>query len=320
MRSRPVLIVLMTVLIAGLATGCGAAPAAPAGGTPVDSIFGTVTAPATPQRVVALGWGDAEAALALGVQPVGASDWLAFGGAGVGPWATSRYTTPPQLLGGKDVSIEAVAALRPDLILWTRSTNDETLYRKLAAIAPTVAAPPGVTTAYGTTWSQQAEQVAAALGRKPAGAELVAGTEQRFARIRSAHPQWQGRTVAVGVFNVDKFSAYVPGTLRADILQSMGFVIAPTITRQNAVNFAVDLGTENVGMLDADLTVLFLIGADAAAARANPVLQSLGSTRAGRLVVLDDPSISKAISAGTVLGLQHAQDAFVPLLVKALGS
>jgi iron complex transport system substrate-binding protein len=39
---------------------------------------------------VALGWSDAETALALGVQPVGASDWLAFGGEGVGPWAEGR--------------------------------------------------------------------------------------------------------------------------------------------------------------------------------------------------------------------------------------
>jgi iron complex transport system substrate-binding protein len=34
--------------------------------------------------------------LALGVQPVGASDWLAFGGEGVGPWATGRYTKAPE--------------------------------------------------------------------------------------------------------------------------------------------------------------------------------------------------------------------------------
>lgn len=54
---------------------------------PVDltTKFGKVTVDEAPKRVVALGWGDAETALALGVQPVGASDWLGFGGEGVGP-------------------------------------------------------------------------------------------------------------------------------------------------------------------------------------------------------------------------------------------
>ena len=55
------------------------------GGTRVvETKFGEVEVPEAAQRIVALGWGDAETALALGVQPVGASDWLAFGGEGVG--------------------------------------------------------------------------------------------------------------------------------------------------------------------------------------------------------------------------------------------
>ncbi|MFD6620228.1 iron-siderophore ABC transporter substrate-binding protein, partial [Streptomyces albidoflavus] len=36
----------------------------------VATKFGTVTVKERPERVVALGWGDAETALALGVQPV----------------------------------------------------------------------------------------------------------------------------------------------------------------------------------------------------------------------------------------------------------
>ena len=64
----------------------------------VATKFGDVTVENKPQRVVALGWGDAETALALGVQPVGASDWLDFGGEGVGPWMAGKYTNPPQLI------------------------------------------------------------------------------------------------------------------------------------------------------------------------------------------------------------------------------
>ncbi|HJX44322.1 MAG TPA: iron-siderophore ABC transporter substrate-binding protein, partial [Geodermatophilus sp.] len=66
-------------------SGSGASPVT------VQTAFGPVEVPEEPERVAALGWSDAETALALGVQPVGASDWLAFGGEGVGPWAAGEY-------------------------------------------------------------------------------------------------------------------------------------------------------------------------------------------------------------------------------------
>ena len=73
----------------------------------VGTAFGDVTVDEAPVRVVALGWGDAETALALGVQPVGASDWLGFGGEGVGPWAEGRYDQAPEI-------IDTLAELRGD--------------------------------------------------------------------------------------------------------------------------------------------------------------------------------------------------------------
>ena len=89
-----------TVLVAGCgssdeSSGDAAASGSPASGgafpLTVETAFGPVEIPEEPQQVVALGWSDAETALALGVQPVGASDWLGFGGEGVGPWAEGRY-------------------------------------------------------------------------------------------------------------------------------------------------------------------------------------------------------------------------------------
>src|SRR5689334_17866288 len=65
----------------------------------VTTAFGDVTISKQPERVVALGWSDADVALSLGVQPVGAADWLAFGGDGQGPWNAGKYTTPPEILG-----------------------------------------------------------------------------------------------------------------------------------------------------------------------------------------------------------------------------
>src|SRR5919202_3414388 len=134
MSVRPFLrgatLVATTVLVASCGSGdagssgetaTSGSPSSPGGAFPVtvETAFGDVEIPAEPQRVVALGWSDAETALALGVQPVGASDWLAFGGEGVGPWAQGRYDEAPEVIATLEPSLEAVAALQPDLILDT---------------------------------------------------------------------------------------------------------------------------------------------------------------------------------------------------------
>ena len=70
----------------------------------VDTKFGEITIESRPERIVALGWGDAETALSLGYQPVGASDWLAFGGDGVRPSAEGEYDESPEINHTQDPS------------------------------------------------------------------------------------------------------------------------------------------------------------------------------------------------------------------------
>jgi iron complex transport system substrate-binding protein len=178
MRSRPVLRGAALLAVALLATSCGSDPAddgdaaaatsgAASGAFPVTvaTAFGDVTVEEEPTRVVALGWSDAETALALGVQPVGASDWLAVGGDdGLGDWVEEGYDEAPELIETMEPSYEAIAALEPDLILDTRSDGTEERYELLSAIAPTIGQPEGVGP-YQTTWQQQLEMVGQALGR-----------------------------------------------------------------------------------------------------------------------------------------------------------
>src|SRR5215218_6023640 len=101
MSARPALrgaaLVAAALVVTGCGSGTGGAASGSSGAFPVtvSTAFGDVTVEEEPSRVVALGWSDAETALALGVQPVGASDWLGFGGEGVGPWAEGRYDEAP---------------------------------------------------------------------------------------------------------------------------------------------------------------------------------------------------------------------------------
>src|SRR5918998_695940 len=181
-------------------SGSGASPVT------VETAFGPVEVPEAPQRVVALGWSDAETALALDVQPVGASDWLGFGGEGVGPWAEGRYDEAPEIIETLEPSLEAVAALDPDLILDTRSPATQERYDALSQIAPTIGQPEGVG-AYLTTWQQQLDLVGQALGREEQAGELQAEVEQQFAEAAEAHPEFESTEVAVGAYTSEGFGA-----------------------------------------------------------------------------------------------------------------
>ncbi|MFC4562450.1 ABC transporter substrate-binding protein [Nocardiopsis mangrovi] len=321
-----------TALTAGalalaLSTSCGAEPAgdgegaAAGGGFPVtvETVHGDVEIAEKPTDVVALGWSDAEAALALGVQPVGLSDWQAYGGKGVGPWAEDLLDAEPADLGTMEVSAEAVANLDPDVVLNTRSDGQESTLSTVREFVPVVDPPQGVEVSYGTTWRQQMTQVSLALGEVEKGEELIADLEARFAEVAAEHPEFEGRTVAVGAFYGDRLGAYVPGDSRVDFMEELGFESKPEINDLAGDEFYVDLGLEEVETLDADLTVVFPIGMEAAELADNELLNSIPSARDGRLVVLDDPDLVNAFSSGSTLGIAHALDEAPQVFSAALG-
>ncbi|SFK42390.1 iron-siderophore ABC transporter substrate-binding protein [Geodermatophilus ruber] len=330
MPPRPVLLGAALVAAAVLTTSCssgadgpGEDGAAAAGGSSeafpvtVETAFGEVTVEEEPTRVVALGWGDAETALALDVQPVGASDWLGFGGEGVGPWSEGLYDEAPELIETLEPSLEAIAALEPDLILDTRSAATQERYDALSAIAPTIGQPEGVG-AYQTTWQQQLELVGQALGRSDEAAALADEVEQRFADAREANPSFEGTEVAVGAYSSEGFGAYVRGDTRVDFMEALGFVNTPAIQELAGESFYVQVSEEELRLFDAPLTAIFPIFVDAAEITGNPLWQTLPSVQAGHAVVLDDQTLINAFSSGTAPGTLYALENAVPVFAGAL--
>jgi iron complex transport system substrate-binding protein len=304
----------------GPGSGGAASGAGPSGAFPVtvSTAFGDVTVEEEPTRVVALGWSDAETALALGVQPVGASDWLGFGGEGVGPWAEGLYDEAPEIVETLEPSFEQIAALRPDLILDTRSAGTQERYDALSSIAPTIGQPEGAGP-YQTTWQQQLDLVGSALGRAEAARSLEDEVGRQFADAAAAHPEFAGRSVAVAAYTSAGWGAYVRGDSRVDFLEQLGFSNAPAVQEQAAENFYVPISEEQLPLLDADLTVAFPIFVDAGLITADPLWQAVPSVQAGHAVVLDDPTLVSAFSSGSVLGTRYALENAVPLFAGALG-
>ncbi len=311
------------------ATTSGAGNAAAGSGLPatVDTMFGQVEVPAPADgdlTVVALGWSDAEIALALGVKPVGVYDWQSFGEAnkGVGPWATPLFgDVQPTILQnvGDALDYEAISVLQPDLILNTRSAGDQTQYDRLSSIAPTIS-PPAGTAAFGTGWDVQTQLVADALGKSAEGEDLVTQVKDKIAATAQANPSFQGKTAVAATKFGDGYGAYITGDARWDLLQSLGFVQNPPVLQLPAQGFYVPVSAEQISTFDADLAVMFPIGYTLAELQADPLISSLKVVQEGRTVFLAaDDQLSQAFSAASPLSIPIAVDGIAPQLAKITG-
>ncbi|MEU9356776.1 iron-siderophore ABC transporter substrate-binding protein [Streptomyces sp. NPDC048301] len=283
----------------------------------VATKFGEVTVDKAPKRIVALGWGDAETVLALGGQPVGASDWLAFGGEGVGPWAKGMYDKSPEMIGTMEPEFEKIAALQPDLILDTKSSGDQTRYDTLSKIAPTVGVPKGGDQ-YKISWEKQTEMVAAAMGVPEKGEKLIADNEAKFADAVKAHPEFKGSTITLGSRTSEGYGAYVSGTGRVDFVERLGFENNPAVEAKAGEGFSVSVSKENLDLLDADLTVMAPIGIPATDISGDPLYKAVPSVKAGHSLVFDDQGISQAFATDSVLSTVYALDKVVPLFAEKM--
>ena len=318
------------VTAAGLLAACGDSsssgePAAgasggPAGGsfpTTVTHQFGTTTVDAPPERVVSLGWADADVLLALGVVPVGILDWFQAWPQGVGPWAQPKLNgATPQVLKGPEINFEAVAALRPDLVTLTKSDNAKATWDQLEKLAPTLSGPSG-TQPYGTTLKDQTLMIAEVLGRKADGEALVAANDKALADAKAANPAFAGKTVVVAAAFNGQYGAYTRGDGRVQFMEALGFSNSPRIEALKPASFYASISKEQVNLLDADLTVMFGIGAGAELKK-DTVLNSMPSARDRRLLIVDDADLVNAFSTNSVLSTPYTIEKFVPMVRDAL--
>ncbi|MDO9454564.1 iron-siderophore ABC transporter substrate-binding protein [Nocardioides sp.] len=281
--------------------------------------FGDVEVTGEPTKVVALGWGDAETALALGVQPIGASDWLAFGEDvdGVGPWAQDLYDQSPTFFGTLELDTQAVGALEPDLILDVRGSGDEDRHEALEKIGVPVISVPDGGDNYLTTTEQQVTMIAAALGKEDLGKELLAGVDDAFSTAAEEHPEYAGKTSTVSAYSSDGWGVYTSGDARVQFLENLGFTQKPEVEAAATDNFFIPVSNEELELLDADVAVSFPIFVEASEITDQPLYNALPVVEEGRSVLIEDPVLANAFSIATTLGIEYAIDNVVPLLAEA---
>ncbi|MHA6630049.1 iron-siderophore ABC transporter substrate-binding protein [Pseudonocardia sichuanensis] len=295
-RVRAVSAAIAATAAAAVLAACGggtapaepdAPPAAPGFPVTIEHAFGATTIEQPPQRIVALGFNEADFVLALGAQPVGVRDFIGAFDEDSRAWAREEMTgPPPEKVGGEEIDLEKIAELQPDLILGVYSFMEQSDYDKLSQLAPTVAQPAAGTTA---TWQEQTRITGQALGKPEEAEQLVASVEGRFAEASAAHPSFAGKTISVFLSSGNTGGAYVlEGTdLRAQFFTDLGFVNSPDTG---------EISSERFGLLDKD--VLVVLGADEEtmlSTRCSPSWMSCG--RAGPTTPAPSPPSSTAPSA-----------------------
>lgn len=316
-------------LLASCASGDTNTGAAAAGDDTitVTHALGTSEVPAHPERVAAIGWGNQDTALALGIAPVGVDDqtWSMDGSDGLGlyEWTLDAYeelgAEEPVVFDTTDgVDFAAIADAAPDVIIAAQSGLTEEQYDTLSEIAPVVAHP-GVP--WLTSWRDSIALNSEALGKKAEGEQLIADLEQQIAEAVEG-AGFEGKTAAFFSFNeadLSTTSVYTDGDVRSAFLGDLGFDMPQVaIDAAKSGTFYADIAADNADML-ADVDVIVTYGQDSLvdALQADPLWSTVPAVRNGAVVTVGTGEpLSSAVSA-TALSIPWMLDEYVALLSEA---
>ncbi len=289
----------------------------------IEHRYGDTTVDARPERVVTVGLSDQDPLVALGVVPVGTTEWFGDHPGALWPWAADEVDgAVPEVVSTADaINFEAIAAQRPDLILGVYSGMTQGDYDKLSQIAPTIAQP-GDYVDYGVPWQEQTLIVGRAIGESERAEQLVAEVEEQFEQVRAEHPEFDGASgVIASPYSEDKIAIYGPEDVRGRFMSSLGFVQSPEIAEIAGEEFSADIGQERIDLLDTDVLVVLLPDLD----ENLPLLErqtlftNLAVHKEGRGVYVDTYGpVGGATSFVTVLSLPFLLDELVPKLAAAI--
>jgi iron complex transport system substrate-binding protein len=181
----------------------------------VEHAMGTTEVPADPGRVVVLDSSFLDAALALGVEPVGATE--ASAGAGMPEYLADDVGDIEVVGLTEEPNIEAIAALEPDLILGAR-VRHEALYERLSGIAPTV-----FTESSGTNWKDGLAVAADALDATDEADAWIDAYEARADEIGEQVDAADTTLSIVRFLLPDEIRLYGPDTFSGTVLTDVGF-------------------------------------------------------------------------------------------------
>lgn len=285
--------------------------------------YGTTTIEKAPVRVVTWGWGNEDAAIALGVIPVG-MPFQAYGGGedGIQPWIeealkASGAPVPKIFDASGEPPYEQIAALHPDLILAVYSGITEDQYKLLSQIAPTVAY---TGEAWSTPWQDVTRTIGRALGRESEADRLVSDTETWLKQRFLAYPELSRVTFASANDYDGSMAVYAPLDARMKFLTDLGLAMNPSVAALAPpdTRFYYPLSYELFDKLEADIFISYYEDqAKLDAFLATPQAKAYPPIQRGGLAALVGTEQVAAVSPPSILSLHWGFETYLDVLASA---
>jgi len=277
---------------------------------------GTTQVSEAPTAVAAVGPGDADAVLALGVQPVA----IDSSNGPLPSWLHDKITGSPAIMTFVDTN--AIQAAKPAGIIATGDLDDAT-YQKLQAIAPTITRPSD--TSQGWNWQTQLHWIARILGRDSDAPQLISTVVAQQNDLKNQNGKVAGKTVSVLNISDSGVSQTLTPSNAADFLTSLGLTYSKSSygdslqrqpTDQGVTRAVTDLA--KLYMIDTDVLVVVRTDKTAGGGGAAGLPTQLNGYR-GVMVIVDDPDTIAALAEpGGVLAYQFLDSHFVPNLASQI--
>lgn len=215
--------------------------------------------------VAALGFGDADTLLALGIQPSVVAPFTPddVNDKGVGPWSEDLFTGPDPVLvqnlgqGLTAEAVEKVSSANPTQIVAINQAIDDQARNDLESIAP-LATHSDEYDDWSVPWDVQVREVSEAVDKSEEGDALIEDTKKAFEDYRNAHPEIEGQKAAIALPYEGRLGIYTEGDGRGAFLAELGYEIPEALQAADEGSFFMDLSPENYSLLD-ELDVLYIL-------------------------------------------------------------
>lgn len=250
----------------------------------ITHAMGSTAVPLKPQRVVVLDTDKIDTAATLGVKLVGAA-------------RTSEVDAFPSYVGNlgdvkpvgllAEPDLEAIAALKPDLILGSKF-RQEKFYDELSAIAPTV-----FTEKVGVTWKENFLLDGRALGQEQKARDSLAAYEKRAKDLGASLPNAAAVKVSIVRFMPAEIRVYGPEGFSGIVVKDVGLGRPERQLLANKDDKRFDkVSPERIAEVDGDVIFVCAYGAKAEDQRttvtAGNLWKELSAVKAGKVYPVTD--------------------------------
>ncbi|MGW5261745.1 ABC transporter substrate-binding protein [Microbispora sp. NPDC004025] len=243
--------------------------------------MGTTEIKAPPTRVVVLDVGELDNVVSLGVKPVG---FAPSEGSPELPSYLKQDAGIPKNVGTiNNLNLEAIAGLRPDLILGSQLRAADQ-YDELSKIAPTV-----FSIRPGFTWKENYLLNAAAFDKTEEARAKLADYDRAVKDLGAKLGDDKPVVSMVRFLPDGLIRLYAKASFIGTILDDAGI---PRPDNQNIPDLAAEVSAENIDQADADVIFTGVYGdpkaTDKSAVQGNPLWKNLKAVKAGHAYEVPD--------------------------------